>query len=565
MAHHYFMKVLDMSLAASVVIPAVLFLRIILKKAPKICSFILWAAVLIKLLCPFTFRTDFGIMPTFSSVAEGVEAEVMQIGPLDAAGAAYRAVGDALNGGLGVQHIRIGSESGAVITTDWWSVMTVFAFYVWLIGLLFMIVKSITGTFGLKRRLSDFCEISTGIRVSAGVDTPIVFGIIKPKIYLPESLAENEREYIICHERHHIARGDNITKLLFYIALCIHWFNPLVRLAFKLFCADMEMSCDEAVIGKLGENIKKAYSMSLLNLSCGESALRMPAAFAETDTAKRIKNLAKWKKRPVILVSVISGAAALLCVFLLSAEMPEYTSELPVPKGAYLVIKEAGVHSVEYSSFGSGGGCVNADGRAFEKGEHVYIESFESVEALRGMSLKAFDADENMIYSFDISETAEKNDITDKIISDPWFFMPEVELDRCIVDAVREHYSYYEKDENTVHAVTYAVIGGRSIENTNSREITVYAHILQQIFSCRNGEIEEGSGSYIPTVITFTDTGDGSYVLKEYWEPRDGSYNDDDIKRKFPLRFHSKAFDGQKYIKGLIAENETTAEEYFSQ
>ena len=141
-------------------------------------------------------------------------------------------------------------------------------------------------------------------------------GILSPKIYLPSDVPKNERKYIIAHERHHISRFDHIIKLLAYSALCIHWFNPLVWAAFILAGKDMEMSCDEAVIRKMGSQIRADYSASLLRLATHKKIIAgMPLAFGEGDTKGRVMNMAKWKK-PRLWVSLI---CLLLCTTILVA------------------------------------------------------------------------------------------------------------------------------------------------------------------------------------------------------------------------------------------------------
>ena len=138
-------------------------------------------------------------------------------------------------------------------------------------------------------------------------------GIFRPVIYLPGTLDKAERKYIIAHERHHIRRGDHIFKALGFLALTIHWFNSLVWIAFVLANRDMEMSCDEAVIRKFGEDVRADYSASLLNLATGHRMFAVtPLAFGEGNPTDRVRNLAKWKKpkRWIILI------CAILCVVL---------------------------------------------------------------------------------------------------------------------------------------------------------------------------------------------------------------------------------------------------------
>ena len=140
-------------------------------------------------------------------------------------------------------------------------------------------------------------------------------GLFRPKIYLPSTLTETERGYILRHEQYHIRRRDYLVKFLAFLALCVHWFNPLVWVAFVLAGKDMEMSCDEAVVKELGEDIRADYSASLLSLATGHRIVAgMPLAFGEGDTGGRIRNLLKWKRpRPWVI-----AVCAVVCVGLIA-------------------------------------------------------------------------------------------------------------------------------------------------------------------------------------------------------------------------------------------------------
>ena len=136
-------------------------------------------------------------------------------------------------------------------------------------------------------------------------------GVFRPRVYLPSSLAETEREYIILHEQYHIRRLDHVAKLLFFAALCLHWFNPLVWLAFILAGKDMEMSCDEAVMGRISRDIRSDYSASLLHLATGRNIIAgMPLAFGEGNPRSRIKNVMSYRKPSFWVLSL----AVLVCV-----------------------------------------------------------------------------------------------------------------------------------------------------------------------------------------------------------------------------------------------------------
>ncbi len=307
-----FLLVLDMSLKAALVISLLLPLRLLLRRAPRWILYALWGVVLLRLLCPAMPRAPLSLVPEVPSVSGGYVLAEEPISPLGAGFAAYRLVGDAVNGGLGIQHVptteRDADGMTRYVSTDWWNVFLLSCQYLWLGGILLMLLRSLRAYQKLRRRLLDVQRMEEGVFLASGVDVPFVMGILRPKIYLPRALSEAERDCVLCHERCHICRLDHIWKLLSWLALCIHWFNPMVWLAFRLSARDMEMSCDEAVLRKLGPEIRADYAASLLRLSAGETAA--PLAFGKGDTGRRIRNLAKWKKPRKWAVA----AAVLLCV-----------------------------------------------------------------------------------------------------------------------------------------------------------------------------------------------------------------------------------------------------------
>ncbi len=332
---YVYMKILDMTKMASVVIVAVLLLRLLLKRLPKAITYAMWAVVLFRLLCPFEVEVPVSVMPEITPVEETYTLAEVPIAPSATAMAAYRAVGDALNGGLGAQYIRtkLLPEEGAIVptvTSTWWEVWILFGQYVWLVGILTMMGYAVVSYVRLRRKLvtATPLQVEVGevhnIYIADEITTPFVMGLLRPKIYLPSALGEQERPYILAHERHHIRRGDHVIKLLAFIALCLHWFNPLVWVAFVLAGKDMEMSCDEAVIKKMGEDVRADYAATLLSLATGRrSIVSMPLAFGEGDPKGRIRNLAKWKK-PAIWVSVVVAiVCAVLAVVLLTNPTPE--------------------------------------------------------------------------------------------------------------------------------------------------------------------------------------------------------------------------------------------------
>ena len=324
MPANLFIRILDMSKTAGVVILFVLAARLLLKKAPKWISYALWAVVLFRLLCPLSVESPVSIVPEMTPTAQNYRLADEPVSPAGAGLAAYRAVGDALNGGLGIQYIRTTEtdENGSprYVTADWWSVWILFGQYVWLAGIAVMLLRSVLSYARLRRTLRAAVPLRDNIYAADEIPSPFVVGFFRPKIYLPCGLGEKEQAYILLHERHHIERKDHIWKALAFLALCLHWFNPLVWLAFVLAGRDMEMSCDEAVVRTMGDGIRAGYAASLLSLATGRRIIAgTPLAFGEGNAKQRIRNLGKWKQ-PVFWVVVAAAAAALVLTVCLATD-----------------------------------------------------------------------------------------------------------------------------------------------------------------------------------------------------------------------------------------------------
>ena len=316
-----FLQIYDMSRVAGLVILIVMLIRLCLKRAPKVFSYALWAIVLFRLLCPVSIEAPVSLIPQTEPSIASYDLLNESVTPLSAMDAAQQAVGDVLNGGIGIQHVKTTEleEDGTqrILSTDWHNVWMLFTKHVWLFGMAALLVYSTVSLVRLKRRLLCSVCLRDNIYLADDIDSPFVMGLIRPRIYLPSSLPEQERDYIILHEQHHIRRGDHVVKLLSFAALCLHCFHPLVWAAFILSGKDMEMSCDEAVLGKLGEDIRADYSASLISLATGRRIIAgTPLAFGEGNTEGRIRNIARWKK-PAVWVIAVAGivcTAAVVCL-----------------------------------------------------------------------------------------------------------------------------------------------------------------------------------------------------------------------------------------------------------
>ena len=315
MSFYSFMpRLLNMSLTASVAIVLVILLRFALKKAPKVFSYALWGIVLFRLLCPISIGSSFSVFNFIDTPAEdyGYISSVIEHVPADIVHTENPTVVLPLPGVSEVVNEALpkGEEQ---LRADPLEGRTFVATIIWMTGVLLMGIYSIVSYLNLRFKLRVAIPLRENIFIADDTKSPFVVGLIRPRIYLPCNLSLKEQEYIILHEKHHIKRKDHVMKALAFIALAIHWFNPLVWLAFILAGKDMEMSCDEAVIQKVGSDVRADYSASLLTLATGRRIIAgTPLAFGEGDTKGRIHNLSKWKK-PAVWIVILS---VVLCVIL---------------------------------------------------------------------------------------------------------------------------------------------------------------------------------------------------------------------------------------------------------
>lgn len=304
-----FLTVLNMTFTASFVIAAIILARFLLRKTPKIISYILWIAAGFRLVFPFSIESVLSLIP-FKSQPIPQDITVQTVPRIDTG---ITVIDNAVSNILPSAPAVVPAETAASVNPM--QILITAGSIVWLAGIAAMVIYSVVSIILLKRGLKSAVPAEGNIYETANIKTPFVLGIFKPKIYIPSSLYDTEKEYIILHERTHIRRHDNIIKFLAYFILSLHWFNPLVWAAFILMSADMEMSCDESVLKKIGGEKKKDYSLSLLSLSAERRKINgSPLAFGEGDTKKRIKNVLKFKKHSRIIIVLAVIAVAVLTV-----------------------------------------------------------------------------------------------------------------------------------------------------------------------------------------------------------------------------------------------------------
>ena len=299
-----FISVLNMSLTASYVIVFVILIRLALKKAPKFISYALWSVVAFRLIIPFSFESIFSLMPRDTNAVPIPHDIIYQKSPQ-------------INSGIEVVDSFV-SEVLPVPTIEAsvnpLQIYTEIGAYFWVLGIITLLVYSLISILILKRQLKSAQLLEKNIHEARNLKTPFVLGFVRPKIYLPVGLSVEERSCILLHEQAHIHRKDHIIKILAFLILSIHWFNPLVWIAYILMNKDMEFSCDEKVLKAINEDIKKPYANSLLSLATGRHILNgSPLAFGEGNVKGRIKNVLHYRKpsfwiimSAIVIVAVVS-------------------------------------------------------------------------------------------------------------------------------------------------------------------------------------------------------------------------------------------------------------------
>lgn len=308
-----FLHLLNMTITSSYVILFILIIRLFLRKAPKIFSYILWSIPFIRLTLPISFESVFSLISINTrTIPESIiysKAPEIQSG--------IKILDNSVNKILPPPTIMEASINPIQI---WIGIAST----IWLIGLLAILTYGLITSIRLSKKLKAANLLYANIYEIGHIPTPFVFGLTNPKIYLPLNLSNIEKSYIIKHEETHIRRKDHIINFIGFLIASLHWFNPLVWLGFYLMGRDMEMSCDEFVVGKMGYGIKKAYSSSLLNMSIGKRITGVsPLAFGESNTKSRIKNILAYKKPKLWVISLSIIIITGLSISLLS-NPPKY-------------------------------------------------------------------------------------------------------------------------------------------------------------------------------------------------------------------------------------------------
>ncbi len=484
-AERLLIQIFNLSLSASLVAVIVFALRLLLKKTPKIYSYILWVIVFVRFLCPFTIQSAINLIPiknkTITYTDPFTERIIINSGIRGLDIAAHNAINSnavlpVLKNNINFLELLLNASS-----------------VIWLIGMITILLIAVLRYIQLKKKLRTATRLNIGmcggceVFETDQIDSPFLMGLIKPKIYVPLGMNEQDLSYVLLHELIHRKRKDYIVKPFCFLAVVLHWLNPMVWVSFHMLVKDMEMSCDEAVIKKNKEDIRTKYSTALLQISMKQSGLFLPIAFGESSTKDRIKNILNFKKPAAWLgVWAVIILAAISIMFLTSEKAAEGNSDNNI-------VDNVKLSQVEKDSL---------------------EELIENLNPYIG---------DNIRYSRIIESKELENSLT-----------------KAIMDFNKLDYT-----NSIFKTEDHIILGDENRENS----VTVYAMVLYQEYGYEAGEIKDIAGNHVPAAITFEIGKDGVYMLKEYWIPKDGSYYLPSIREKFPATIAKNAIDTQQYIK----------------
>ena len=330
-----FENVLTASFHGSIVIAAVCLLRPLLRKTPRKFLCLLWMLAFIRLLMPFEIQSDLSLQPeTVAVVQEQTEVFVpvlpqqeLELPPDTVAEVLPQAPVTTVED---TDPLIVMDDPAPSASVDQ-PTEEAEAFHVLsLIPYLWIGVAACFGLYCLAAYVKLKLLVREAVKIPGGwecdrIDTAFILGFIRPKIYIPMGMPESVCQHILAHERTHLEKGDHWYKMLGYVALAIHWFNPLVWLAYILLCKDIELACDERVVQFMELPERKAYSAALLRCSTNKAHFAAcPVAFGEVSVTERIVTVLKYKKPSfwISLLGVIAIVFVAVCLMTSPTEKP---------------------------------------------------------------------------------------------------------------------------------------------------------------------------------------------------------------------------------------------------
>lgn len=301
-----FLRFVNMAIAASWLVLAVIVLRIVLRKAPKWLMLVLWGIVALRLALPVSIQSVFSLIPSAQTISPNI---------MDMQKPQIHSGFDAFNTVVNPVIVATFAPAPEESVNPLQIVISVAA-VCWIVGVAVMLLYAVLSYWRLHSRIAMAVLLTDNIYQSEFAVSPFVLGIVRPRIYLPYRLTQKEQEYVIAHERAHIKNHDHWWKPIGFLLLSLYWFHPVIWAAYVLFCRDIELACDERVVRDLDAGQRADYSEALLSCSAPRrTAAVCPLAFGETGVTARVKNVLHYKKPAfwVIVVAVLACIVVAVC------------------------------------------------------------------------------------------------------------------------------------------------------------------------------------------------------------------------------------------------------------
>lgn len=417
-----FQKALNMSIAAGWLILAVIALRLLLRRAPKRFRLLLWAVVGLRLALPWSIESALSLIPSAQTLPEGIMLERAPV--LDTG---ISALNGAINPGFTAAFTpELGASANPL------QVLLPIAAALWMLGAAAMLLWALVSWLRLRKRVREAVRLEENV-YECEIASPFVLGLFRPRIYLPFSLENGERELVLAHERAHITAGDHIIKPLGWLLLAAHWYNPLVWLAYALFCRDIELACDERVVRGLSLSDRADYSQALLDLSRPRGGVRAcPLAFGESSVKGRVKSVLSYKKPAfwLVLLAVVVCVGAAVCFLTDPKEEAE-----PVDDGDGGVVISARLEEnfpaqvLDYAFACTEEMAEELSYLGLKSAELTDLSCYAEVEAPEGGTLLLF----RLGARFELSEPESVAPAGGMVIEDGWLTRPDSGGDRFML------------------------------------------------------------------------------------------------------------------------------------
>lgn len=491
-----FQTVFQMSLVSSVAIVIVLLARVGMRAFPKSFTYMLWSVVLFRLLCPVSFYGSYSVFGLFEETDEGQSTDKEE------EAAYYILDGDTIV--LPTEQVteNLKGDSIKEITHEYVSMETgkkmiskeAVISGIWFMGMSAVLGYGVYSYISLRKKLASAVKRADGSYGSDLIQTSFVFGVFAPKIYLPSYMETEKLKYVLLHEKIHIRRGDAFFRILAYIALAVHWFNPLVWVAFYVSETDMELSCDEMVLKRAGKDIRRDYASVLLEMAAGKEILitGIPA-FGKNQTKKRLQFIADYRQKTVAL-GVLGGMVVIMVILALAAN-PEKKEETG--------IKEENTGQAEEAKDLNGAVGTDSNESAFVKEQlEKWAEAFCSRDGETILAMSSSDVHETYVEEMFMEETEDSSSFG---WSSPWPWNEKTDYAIYMQDDAQAGISYY--DSNNAELATDVMQENRAeilyYAKTSDPHVTVWA---EEVEFETGGEAKEEDFKIISSKITFLDS-----------------------------------------------------------